>query len=393
MEAMKPANKGKTFWYLAPTYKQGKDVVWNNKGMLDYYIPREIIKKKNETELWIRTTNDSIIYVKGADNPDSLLGTDPFGIIMDETQAHKRDTYFRLIKPILDANGGWIWFLGTPRIKDFFYEMYTQAQDDVLWQAITLSAEDSKIIPEKQLLKTKKSIPIDIYRQDYLAEFLENEGAVFRNIDKICVLSPENPINGHTYSIGVDLARKQDFTVISVFDRCQQRQVYQERFRDVDWRIQKMEIANIARKYHSNGKPSEIKIDSTGVGDPIYQDLRDDGLFVRPIVFTNKLKEDLVTNMQIKFDHKQILCLKDWALMGELAIFEESVTPSGRRRFSHPQNGHDDTVLALALAIYQAGKIEPKKKSRNNLTMNKYKSMGNRYAPRRKSIYNLSDLS
>lgn len=387
IEACKPENKGRTFWYIAPTYSQGKEIVWADPKMLFKFLPPELIVKKNESELWIKTFNNTRIVIKGGDEPDSLLGADPYGIVVDETQNQKPELYDRVLKPILAANGGWIWLLGTPRLKDHFHKLAVYAKQSPKWQFYHLSALTSNIIPQEELDEIRLNTPEDLFRQEYLAEFLDGEGVVFRNIKEACVGSMKDPIKGHTYSIGVDLARKLDFTVITVYDQSKGEVVHIERFRQVDWSVQEAKIEAMARRYSSNGMPSRIKIDSTGVGDPIYQALRGKGLPVMPVIFTRNSKKAMVTNLQIMMDH-QTLILPDFPpLINELEVFKEK-----NGKFSAPDDFHDDCVCSLILAVYQAPFVGAREKeTRRSLLMKKYRK-GNRYSKKRKELYNLSDL-
>lgn len=394
MQAFLPENAGRTFWYIAPTYAQGKEIVWADPKMLFKFLPEQLIAKKNESELWVKTINNTRIVIKGGEEPDSLLGADPYGIVMDETQSQKPEVYDRVLRPILAANGGWIWFLGTPRFKDHFHKHFIYAQTAPGWQHYHLSALNSGIIPAQELEEIRMNTPEDLFRQEYLAEFLDGDGAVFRNISAVATGSFEGPVKGHTYSMGVDLARKSDFTVITVYDQSEKKVVHIDRFNEVDWRFQKARIEAVARRFCDNkGNPARVKIDSTGVGDPIYQDLQNQGILTTPMVFTNKSKEELVRNLQVKFDHLDFILPNFGPLVGELEVFQEQTLPSGRSRFCAPDKFHDDCVFSLALAVWHAPFIEAKAQDeKRSLLMSKYKSK-NRYAPKNRPVYNLMNLS
>lgn len=392
MQAFLPENAGRTFWFVAPTYAQGKEVVWSDPKMLFRFLPKELIKKRHEQALSVVTTNNTRIVIKGGDNPDSLLGADPYGIIMDETQSQKPEVYERILRPILAANGGWIWFLGTPRTKDFFHRLYVYAQDREGWQAYHLSAEVSGVIDEKELREIKENTPDDLYRQEYLAQFLDGDGAIFRNVHDVAVGAMLPREEGHVYTMGVDLARKMDFTVLTVYDQSKKQVVHIDRFNDVDWRFQKAKIIALARQYHSRGRPCRIVMDSTGVGDPICQDLRAEGMWVVPISFTNKIKEEMVREMQVRFDHRDIIVPHFMPLIRELETFQAVKSQFGNFRYSAPKNMHDDCVFSLGLAVFRSQYVPVKEgRDRKSLLSSKYKK-GKRYAPRQKRVAGLLDV-
>lgn len=380
IEAVKDENAGRTFWYIAPTYRQAKGIVWSDPNMLFKFIPEQLIKKKNETELSVKLFNNAVIQLKGGDNFDSLRGQDPYGIVVDESQDHKlEELYNYILKPVLAANQGWIWFIGTPKTKAFFFKMYIYAKSKANWQSYTLSAEDSGIIPEEELEEIRRTTPLDVYNQEYRALFTDDGASPFRNVRRCIKNSMEQPGNGHYYQIGVDLARKEDFTVITVYDVCCDKIVWIERFTQINWPFQKAKIEAMARRYMTEGRPSRIILDSTGLGDPICQDLQEAGLLVLPVPFTLKSKQQLVENAIIKFDQESISIPKFAPLIDELETFESRKTRNNRLQYGHPdiKDMHDDCVFSLCLALWQAPKVQKREsgsaKDRKTLLMKKYR--------------------
>jgi hypothetical protein len=119
------------YWHVLPTYKQAKNIVWNGftkegKAFLDY-IPNELIEGKNATELKITFKNKSIYQLVGTDNINSLVGTNPVGVIMSEWSLHDPRAWDYL-RPILAENDGWALFIYTLRGKNHGYSMGQTAQ-------------------------------------------------------------------------------------------------------------------------------------------------------------------------------------------------------------------------------------------------------------------------
>lgn len=392
MEAVKDENAGKTFWYLAPTYKQGKDIVWNDPNMLFNFLPEEIIQKRNETELSVKLFNNAIIRIKGGDNFHSLLGQDPYGIIIDEAQDHKlKPLYNQIIEPIISANDGWVWMVGTPRTKDFFFKRYIYAKSKRSWQAFTLSAEDSGIIPQEKLDEIRQTIPLETYNQEYRALFTDDGASPFRNVLRCVKNAMEMPSDKHHYQIGVDLARKEDFSVITVYDVCCSKVAWIERFTELNWPFQRARIEAMARRYPTEGRPSRIIIDSTGLGDPICQDLQQAGLLVTPITLTLKTKQQMVENAIIKFDQQSISIPRFEALINELETFESRKTKNGRIQYGHPdiKDMHDDCVISLCLALWNAPKVgKGRTKDKKTLLMEKYREFGGEKAKKGYGYHN-----
>jgi hypothetical protein len=177
---------------------------------------------------------------------------------------------------------------------------------------------------------------------------MEDSSTVFRNIAKCATAAPADPVPKRTYKVGVDLARLQDYTVIIVLDSKGQ-QVYMDRFTEVDWTVQKQRIRFVSKKYND----AEVWLDSTGVGDPIYEDLRKDGVRVEGFHFTNERKKQLIQCLMIALEQEKIKFFsKEIApeLTNEMLIFEYEMTASGLIRYNAPPGYHDDCVIGLALA-------------------------------------------
>jgi hypothetical protein len=185
------------------------------------------------------------------------------------------------------------------------------------------------------------------YRQEILAEFLDDVGSVFRNIKGCVNGSLEEPIAGKRYVAGCDLAKHEDFTVICVLDD-HGHLVYFDRFSQLDWVFQSKRIVDICRRYNN----ARLLLDSTGVGDPIYDNLRRSGLSVEGYKFTNASKKDLIENLSIAIENKAITYPDIPVLLSELGLFGYKISPAGVTTYNAPDGYHDDCVIALALASW-----------------------------------------
>ena len=122
------------YYYILPTYAQGKKVIWDaidesGKRFLDY-IPKEaIIGKPNQQEMKIRLVNGSLIQIIGSDNPDSIRGTNPKGVVLSEYALQDPRIWHEIISPIFAKNNGWGIFNTTPRGKNHAWELWEIIQD------------------------------------------------------------------------------------------------------------------------------------------------------------------------------------------------------------------------------------------------------------------------
>ena len=123
--------QAKTCWYLFPSYKQAKRVIWDGmtkdgKRFMSH-IPEELVKKKNSMELKIEFTNGSIMQLLGSDQYDSLVGSGPSIVVFSEAALHDPRAW-AYIRPMLRETQGTAIFISTPRGKNWFYTLTEQAR-------------------------------------------------------------------------------------------------------------------------------------------------------------------------------------------------------------------------------------------------------------------------
>ena len=170
--------------------------------------------------------------------------------------------------------------------------------------------------------------------------------------------TPQKPMTGHRYVIGVDLAKVEDFTVLAVYDATNNKQVYQARFNKIDWGMQKSRIAETARHFTDGTSPAQVVIDATGLGDPIVDDLGRMGIPVDPIKFTNEQKRQLIEKLVNWIELQRIHMLNIPETRTELTNFTYDISETTDRvRYEAPVGFHDDIVIAHALAVWRLNPI------------------------------------
>jgi hypothetical protein len=355
-----------TYFYFLPTYAQAKKVVWQNIDndgfkMLDH-IPRELIKSKNETDLKIELVNGSVIQLMGADVFGiSGVGTNPIGVVFSEYSLCSPKAW-QYVAPILAANKGWAIFNFTPRGRNHAWELLKMAEMNPLWFTEVVTVDDTNVISQADLDEEKAHNPEAFYRQEYYCEFTENAGQFFRRIKENLYEAEDFPIEGNSYQVGVDLAKMNDYTVITPFDLNTFHIHKQDRFNQVDWPLQKARIEAAAGKYNH----ARVKIDGTGIGNPIVDDLRAAGLNIGEddaVKFTEQSRANLLNNLAIMLEQDKIRIPNEEGLIAELESFQYVLGPSGKTKVMCPESMHDDRVMSLALAVYQVPNqlgIEPR---------------------------------
>jgi len=357
-----------TYWYVAPFLNQAKKIVWEEPEMLPKYCPPDIWDKRNNSDLTIKFPNGSILYVLGADKPDSLRGPNPRGVVLDEYGDMKPEVWSGIVQPIMTANpAAWTWFLGTPKGRNDFFAKYTHASQNQNpnWHSSMMKASTSGIIRPEDLAEAKNTTTAAFFGQEYECEFIESATSFFRRIrtntyDLLKLEENVLPLAGYSYQLGVDLAKYQDWTVITPFCLNTFKVGEQTRFNQVDWPMQK---AKIEASYYRWKQPV-VRIDSTGLGDPIVDDLIAMGVEIdrdakegqeEAVTFTGKRRRQLLDNLAIMIEQDRIKMPNDEGLMSELESFQYSLTKNGKVQVTVPDGLHDDRVMSLALSVWGAG--------------------------------------
>lgn len=352
-----------TYWYVAPFLSQAKKIIWQDPEMAAKYCPPEIWDRRNNSELFITFPNGSVVYIMGADNPDSLRGPNPRGVVLDEYDDMKPEIWTGIIQPIMTANpNGWTWFVGTPKGQRDLFKKHQYALQSMEekgekseWFASRLKASESGIISNEGLEEARKTTTEAFFKQEYEVEFLEGAGTFFKGIEA-CIWSGKGEkalVNkDKRYQLGIDWAKVNDYTVITPFDLTTFHVLRQERFNQIDYNLQK---ARAEAAYYRFNK-ARVIMDSTGVGSPIYDDLVIRVPRLEAFTFTENSRRDLLENLQILIQQQKIKLPDDEILLNELKSFQYQLTEKGKIRIAAPDSSHDDTVMSLALAVWNIPK-------------------------------------
>lgn len=339
-------NEGGENWWLSPIYAQAKAVFRDKISAAKRGGADAIFSDVSISELRIAYKSGGVEHYKSADNPDTLRGAGLRRVVLDEAARMKRDVWEGVIRPAVSDTHGLVLFGSTPKGKNWFYELWTRGQDPLQteFKSWKFPTSDNPLIRPEDIRHARESLPADVFAQEYLAEFLDNSAGVFRNIAACLGAKPQDPIAGGSYVAGLDLARLTDFTVLTILNAAGQ-QVFLDRFNLLDWAVQKARIIATIRKYGAL-----LLVDSSGIGDPIFEDLRRAGLAVTGYKFTNESKGQLIEALMLAFEKAEIKILDDPTQRNELDIYEYTMNRSGTVSYSAPEGYHDDCVIALALA-------------------------------------------
>jgi len=334
MEQAMMGHVGQNFWWVAPVYGQAK-IAYRRMRLT---IPRDL-HKTNEQELTITLINGSVLWFKSADRPDDLFGDDVFAAVIDEASRVKAEGW-HAVRSTLTATRGPVRIIGNVKgKKNWFYKLARRAEGgdpDMGYHHITASdAVEAGVLNAEEIESAKRDLPEKVYQELYEAKASDDDGNPF-GIEHIasCVreLSHLPPV-----VYGVDLAKSRDWAVIIGLDVDGNTSEFQR------WKSPWKETIARIREL-----PKICWIDSTGVGDPIVEDLQRSGMPLTSYKFSSGSKQQLMEGLAVAIQTGKI-GFPEGPIRTELEEFEYQYTRTGVK-YSAPEGLHDDCVCALALA-------------------------------------------
>lgn len=353
-------------WWVAPSYRQSEMAYRLVKRLLpkDTYV-----EYKADLRLELIEPDGgfhSAIEFKSAENDDNLRGFGVHFAILDEAARISQPSYESVWTTMTQTDGRMV-IISTPKGRNWFYDEYQKGEKSGLmpgdvdenpeWLSIRMPTWTNPYVKPQRILTMKKNMPGDVFEQEIAARFMLESAGVFRGIEG-CIKKGlvnqygqplnETPIAGHRYIVGVDLARKKDYTVIFVIDVLRRHVVYYARFNDMAWSVQKRRIIEVANLYNN----AACWMDGTGVGDPIVEDVRNSGVKVQCYIISNRSKQELIEKLRADIEFGRISFPQLPVLIKELRNYEYEINSNGNIRYSAPPGQHDDCVISLALASH-----------------------------------------
>lgn len=340
--------------WISPVYNQARKVY---KEIVK--AAKNLIESSNGSELIINFINGSTIQFLSSERPDSIRGFSFNYLIIDEAAYIKEEALSEAILPTLTAIGKKCLIISTPKGKGgWFYQWYLKGSylNDTYISFKGISSDNpyaSKTFIEEQ----QKSLPPEIYKQEYLAEFTDSGNDVFVGLDLVCNLNTfdyESRSKG-TVLFGIDTGLHSDYSVLTILSESG-RVLAIERLNGSTFEQIGGEFIRRLKRF---GSPVGY-VETNGIGEAIYQVVSRDIRGTRSFVTTNDSKTRMIRKLILDIQNGNLeLPSKELypILYNELSAFTYKVNPNGTIQFGHPSGGHDDTVISLALANLARGEI------------------------------------
>lgn len=318
-------------------------------------LPKELIKSANGTDLFIETINGGTLAFFSAEQGASLRGQTFTHMICDEFAFQKMEQpdgthlWNDILSPTLKARGKKCIFVSTPLGKNnIFYEMYQRglSKDYPKYASILKTIYDDGFISKEEIEEIKKSIPELSFRQEYMCEWLDDGLSFFQGYSdcfniEVC--------HGNKSWIGIDCSGDgQDSTICAKINEKGELELF-EAVGTLDMKYR--QIAD----YINKNNPVAVYCEINGLGAPMLNEIK------KYVHKKNKLhewstsnssKEEIISNLAVEIANKNIHFKKsDTKLHDELGNFVVTVSKSRKLTFAARGSGHDDTVMATAIAL------------------------------------------
>lgn len=354
--------KNQMLWWVAPTYKvvkRGYAEVLKQlpPGVLTHDPPPDTNFDAGRSVI-LKFKNGSRMEFYSAERPEGMLGAGVDFAVLDEAAIMPGRIWNQIVRPtLMDRKGGAL-MISTPRGRNWFYKVYQQGQDPQKpeWSSWTFPSWTNPMLPEGEVEDMKASMPRLEYEQEVEGKFLAAGSSTFlideRAIQHDAILDnnmiEDVPPVGYVV-LGIDLARTNDYTVLYGARMRDRRNCYFERMQAITWPEQKRRIRRAVRQLQKAGAENVMLVmDTTGIGDPVVEDLESEGYDVVPINFTSH-KANMVRLLAKDLEEARAFILAD----GQLEEFENytmAITPGGKLTYSAPEGDHDDVVSAKMLS-------------------------------------------
>ena len=338
-------NNNSKLGYITPIYSLGKEVFEIIQSRTT-----DLIESSNKSDLTIKFINGSSIKFLSADRADSVRGFRFHYLILDEVAYLNKQDIENAILPTLNPNGRKCLMISTPRGKNHFYEYYLKGQEgnsDYISYRIPLN--ECPYVKTELIEEARKSLPREVFRSEYEAEFTDSTNDVFLNLENRCILDEWTlPNRGDKYYAGVDTGLSSDYSVLTILNEAG-RVVFVDRTNNDT-------IENIANRFVGKIKQYNVVggyVESNGVGKGMYELMNKHSRGLKPFYTSQDSKMNAVRTLITDLD-SGVLELPSKALFpyiyNELSAYTFKYSANGKISFSHPNGMNDDCVDSLWLA-------------------------------------------
>lgn len=342
---------------ISPTLNQGRKLFKEIKRALST-LP--VFESANASTLEIWLTNGSSIKFKSGEQEDALRGETVSGILCIDEAVYIKDEVIFNTFPFVDAHRAPILFTSTPKFKTgVFYDYYMKGLDrqDGFHSYDVNEYDTSALLSPERLEMYRKSVAPQIFRSEFLGQFLDTVSDLFGDVKKLCgkTISPSRQrVMGVDWSNGaMDKSGDPDETAVAIMNEYRQLELI-EAFSDRDATATINYIVELIKNYGIVKCVCETNSMGATYISLLKRRIATEGIRCQVIEFvtTNDSKREIIEDLQVHCQNGTIQLLEDNKLLLEMMGYMIERTPSGKITYNGSAGIHDDCVIALALALW-----------------------------------------
>jgi len=305
----------------------------------------QVFKKKDGQKLRIEFINGSTLQFFSSERYDNIRGFTFDYLVCDEFAFQSDKAWSEVLRATILVKGKKVLLVSTPNGKNHFFQLHQLEAVNPQYKSFSMTSYDNPLIDPKEIDDARHTLPEHIFRQEYLAEFIDGGGNIFGDINY-----NSNPSKGSRYYGGIDVARADDYTVLSIFND-KGEQVFLDRWRHDSW-------ANIVKKVADkiNEYNAQCYIEVNSIGDPIQEMIKKlltNQNNIQPFVTTNKSKQDIIEQLAVANQQKEASFLPLEWFKQEFEVFTYEYNPKTRVIKYGASNGfHDDGIMGTAIGFH-----------------------------------------
>ena len=205
-------------WYVAPTYRQAKQICWNE--LKERLIQHKWVKTINNSDLTIILKNNSSITLRGADNEQSLRGVGLNFLVMDEFADIHKEAWYEVLRPTLSDTGGHALFCGSPRgFGNWSYELFKQGESNKEWQSFKYTTLEGGQVSSEEIEQAKQDLDVRTFQQEYEATFVNYSGMIYYNFNRQKNIIEKYERDSAFLHIGLDFNVDPMTAVVCIIER------------------------------------------------------------------------------------------------------------------------------------------------------------------------------
>jgi hypothetical protein len=353
---------GQACAFVGPWFFRSKAAFDQLKILLQPWISSRQVRV-NESRLQIISVGGGYLDFLSADNPDCLFGGNYHRLVLDESSRMPEAIHGAALTTISATDGKLRLFfnleLGTRnwairnllRVQRLSAEERARTSEDFM-----CFGTDPKLVSPALVEMLRSQMPLPLWEALYLAKIPDSDCSLFRNLDKIFSgQERETPAEGVQYFLAADVARKKDWSVLTVIDE-HGRVAAMDRFHQISWSLQVERAKLLYETFHCR----KVICDATGLGDVIAEKFEEAGMNTQAFIFTVPSRRQLIEELVMACDNSEIVL----PAMEKFKVYREELESMEYQldgtsiKYAVPSNMHDDALFSLALAthVYRASR-------------------------------------